>query len=60
LESFINEFKDKVIVITGGNKGIGKGCAKVFCETLANVVICGRNEKDGEETVNELNNLKVG
>ena len=25
-----NEMKNKVVVITGGNKGIGKGCAKVF------------------------------
>jgi NAD(P)-dependent dehydrogenase (short-subunit alcohol dehydrogenase family) len=60
LEVLKNEMKNKVIVITGGNKGIGKGCAKVFCEVLANVVICGRNEKDGEETEIELNKLNGG
>ena len=60
MELLNDEMRDKVIIITGGNKGIGKGCAKVFTRVYANAVICGRNEKDGEETENEINSLRYG
>ena len=60
MEKLNKEMKNKIIVITGGNKGIGKGCAKVFCEVFANVVICGRNIEDGKEVEEELNALNGG
>jgi len=25
-------YKDKVTLVTGGSKGIGRGCVDVFCE----------------------------
>ncbi len=60
MELLNEEMKGKVIIITGGNKGIGKGCAKVFAGYHATVVICGRNEVDGRDTENEINRLGSG
>ena len=42
-------YTDKVTVITGGSKGIGAGCVKVFVEDGgSNVVFCSRNEEEGK------------
>lgn len=38
--------KDKVIIVTGGAKGIGEGIVKVLADEDAMPVIVGRNEKD--------------
>lgn len=46
--------KDKVIIVTGGAKGIGRGISKVLAAEGAIVAIIGRNETDNNETVNEI------
>lgn len=39
----MNRFEDKVVLITGGSRGIGKACAKSFVDKGASVILCGRN-----------------
>jgi len=45
---------DKVTIITGGSRGIGEGCARVFVEAGAPVVICARGKEAGEALAAEL------
>lgn len=47
-------FKDKVIVISGSSRGIGKGIAGVLLEEGARVVITGRGEEDVRKTFDEF------
>ncbi|MGF1671015.1 MAG: SDR family NAD(P)-dependent oxidoreductase [Balneolaceae bacterium] len=47
-------FKNKTIVITGGAKGIGAGCASVFHKEGGNVVILDVDTKAGQQFCNEL------
>jgi NAD(P)-dependent dehydrogenase (short-subunit alcohol dehydrogenase family) len=46
--------KDKVIVINGGTKGLGRGAALALAREGAKVVIGGRNELDGNEIIKEI------
>jgi NAD(P)-dependent dehydrogenase (short-subunit alcohol dehydrogenase family) len=48
-------YKDKVTIVTGGSKGIGLGCVKVFVEEGSKVVFCSRNEKEGKAVEAEVN-----
>lgn len=45
---------NKVAVITGGSKGIGLGCARVFGRHGAKVVIAARGEETGHQAESEL------
>ena len=47
-------YRDKVTLITGGSKGIGEGCARVFCKAGAKVVISARGKEAGESLAVEL------
>jgi NAD(P)-dependent dehydrogenase (short-subunit alcohol dehydrogenase family) len=44
-------FEGKVALVTGGTSGIGRATALAFAEQGANVIISGRREAEGEETV---------
>ena len=48
------DFTDRVAIVTGGSRGIGQGCARVFVDAGAKVMICGRNVEDGERVASEL------
>ncbi|MDP6019594.1 MAG: SDR family NAD(P)-dependent oxidoreductase, partial [Candidatus Latescibacteria bacterium] len=43
------KLEDKVAVITGGSKGIGLGCARVFARHGGTVVLGARGEEAGRE-----------
>jgi NAD(P)-dependent dehydrogenase (short-subunit alcohol dehydrogenase family) len=40
------DFQGRVIIVTGGGKGIGRGITERFLEMGADVVICGRSQPD--------------
>jgi len=48
-------YKDKVVIVTGGTKGIGEGCVRVFVDAGSKVVFCARNRSAGEALAAELN-----
>lgn len=50
----LERLKDKVIVISGGTKGVGRAFAEVSGREGAKVVIGGRDEKAGKETVRNI------
>ena len=47
--------KDKVVVITGGSKGLGKSLASLFVKEGSVVVISSHNQNDLENTAKEIN-----
>ncbi len=47
-------FQDRVVIVTGGSKGIGEGCARVFCAEGGLVAILARGQQAGEALAEEL------
>ena len=48
------QVKDKIIIVTGGAKGIGLGISKVLSAEGATPFIIGRNEEDNSVAVKEI------
>src|SRR5579875_2562623 len=48
------QLKNKILIVTGGAKGIGEGIVKALANEDAIPVIIGRSEKDNKEVMNEI------
>nr|HPI98678.1 SDR family NAD(P)-dependent oxidoreductase [Synergistales bacterium] len=48
------DFSGKVIVVTGGSRGIGRAIVESFCGSNGRVYILDMDEKSAQETVREL------
>ncbi len=48
------ELENKVVIVTGGTKGIGEGISRAFALEGAMVVVFGRNQEEGEAFVADL------
>jgi NAD(P)-dependent dehydrogenase (short-subunit alcohol dehydrogenase family) len=50
-------YADKVVIVTGGSSGIGKGCAYEFVKAGAKVVVCCNDEDQGAAIATELRTI---
>ncbi|MGN6194138.1 MAG: SDR family oxidoreductase [Ginsengibacter sp.] len=50
------QLENKIIIVTGGAKGIGEGIVKVLAHENAIPVIVGRNEEDNLKTLESIGN----
>ncbi|HKZ36139.1 MAG TPA: SDR family oxidoreductase [Chryseolinea sp.] len=48
------QLKDKIVIVTGGAKGIGEGIVKVLAAEGAIPIIIGRSKSDNEKVVAEI------
>ena len=56
----MSEFTDKVVLVTGGTRGIGRACAEAFANAGAKVAICGRSQDSAQTAAAELSESTGG
>ena len=49
-------FEGKVVIITGGTRGIGLSTAEAFLSEKAKVSICSRKQENVDKAIHELGN----
>jgi NAD(P)-dependent dehydrogenase (short-subunit alcohol dehydrogenase family) len=53
----VMRFKEKVVIVTGSGRGIGKGIALAFAKEGAAVIVSTLEEEEGRETVQEIQGM---
>ncbi|MEM6914980.1 MAG: 3-oxoacyl-ACP reductase FabG [Verrucomicrobiota bacterium] len=56
----MSEFQDRVVVVTGSGRGIGKEIARRFVEAGVKVAVASRTESNSEAAAEELNSSGPG
>lgn len=56
----MQKFKNKVVLITGGTKGMGFATAREFIKEGASVIITGRSQEKVDKAVNSLGSNTIG
>lgn len=50
----MSKFKGKIVFVTGGAHGIGRGVVEYFCKEGATVMFCDTNSVEGEKTASSF------
>ena len=54
------ELNEKVVVVTGGSRGIGAGTARAFAAAGARVCVVGRDRESLDQVAKDIGGIAVG